>query len=466
MTRTHPAHPLKKLLLIAGRYRVENPYLELVVKHRLESAGVEVTFGLPTRTIQAACFPEEMRDDPVFRREGAIFVDSVASFTRAMRGSQVVLFSSWKGYAELEQQAARLGRLTMDFSAAAGLDHYGVGRDLCLVKSPVMRAMMLDNPAFWWCNPQPPKQNIRSVGSILYEDPEQLLSQQGMQDRDRFCAYYDLDPARPIAVLFPKGIIGFRKKIRLWFKEWDEAEVDRFNQWFLDHYLAMAQATLAGGCNFLVKLHPSSYASYWCKDEEEYAFWGQHPWIRILEPRHTLAMFHHLDAGLGISTHAAMDTAYFGKPFIYVDSDLAPPPPIFGLHARSYPVSLPLGPSSHWHTPPTEYPNPWFPTWLGHFARLSELSGMLADPNTYRVDAHQQQRFIAEFWHRNDDRASDAIVAQVLEVSARRLADKRFWNDSTVRQGIWQEWRDTWIDLGRACLGDRHHPGREGGKSR
>ncbi|MBF0628534.1 MAG: hypothetical protein HQL91_09995 [Magnetococcales bacterium] len=443
--RKQQDHPLKKVLLIAGRYRAENPYLELAVKRRLEAHGIQVILGLPTRAINPACFPDEIRNDPVFQNEGARFLESVGDFVRAMRGCQLVLFSSWKGYAALEQWAAHLGRLTMDFNALVGLDHYGVGRDLCLIKSPVVHRLLLNNPT-WWATRPPLPQHIRMTGSILYEDPEGLASRHGMADRQTFCRHYGFDPERPIAVLFPKAIIGFRKKVRIWFKDWTETQIDEYNQWFLDHYLAIAQAAKESGCNFMVKLHPSSYASYWCRAEEEYDYWNQYPWIKILDTIHTHPMFHHMDVGLGINTHSAMDTAYFGKPFIYVEADRATLPSLPGFHAKEHGCTLHPGPSSHWHENPTEYPNPWFSSWLGYSARLHELPALLRNPATYRINPEHQQRIIAEFWHRNDGGASAQIVQEVMNECAVRLRSPDRWRSPAVWRGSFQDFTGRVLD--------------------
>ena len=437
---------LRRLLLVAGRYRAENPYLELAVKRQLEAAGVAVTLALPTRSLNKAGFPDSLRDDPVLRAEGAVWIDDDWAFSTRMRNCQAVLFSTWKGYEPLARMARNEGRLTLDFSAIIGLDHLPVGFDHSLVKSEMTRRFLLNgHRVYGWRRISP--ERITVTGSILYEDPEHLGAIDGMDDRETFCRAYGLDPARPIAVLFPKAVIGFHKKARLWFPDWSQEQVDRYNQQVLDAYIAICAAVHAADCNLLVKLHPSSYAAYWCRTEEEYDYWNRYPWIRILRTEHTHAMFRHADVGLGINSHAAMDMAYFSKPFIYVDSDRLPPPQAPGFNLADHRCTLPRGPSSHWHTTPLETVNPWFASWVGWFARVETLPQLLRDPATYRVDPEALQTFNREFWFRNDGQASRRVVEFVLAFADRELngwrlrcSPRRWWG--ALWDLYYRHWRD------------------------
>ncbi|MBF0340737.1 MAG: hypothetical protein HQL95_07200 [Magnetococcales bacterium] len=436
------------ILLVAGRYRAEDPYVELGVKRALESRGFRVSLALPSRAMNAAGFLPEILDDPVFRKEQAILLNGAWDFQQAMRGCRLVLFSSWKGQAPLADLAHREGRLTMDFSAMTGLDHLVVGHELSLAKSPIVRRMCLASHTMSGYR-QLPEERLRVVGSVLYEDPEKLAFREGLGERSAFCQRYGMDPARPIVVLFPKGVVSFRKKCRIWFADWSEAQVEAYHRWYLERQVAICEVIRQSGCNPLVKLHPSSYAAYWGKTDAEYAYWQAHPWIPILIDRHTLAMFRHMDLGVGINTHSAMDAAYFGKPFLYVDSDLAPPPPLPGFHASEQFSALPPGPSSQWHAPPEHSPNPWFSSWLGGFCRLEELAGRLRDPAVYRVDPEHLAMVIGEFWYRNDGHSAGRIVEEVCQ--AWRGSDKtgwRRWRTLAAWRGLYQDgkgWLARWL---------------------
>lgn len=426
---------LKRLLMVAGRYQAENPYNELCLKKKIENRGVKVVFALPGRKLNAAGFPDSMRQDPIFKGEGSVWLNNEKDFCHQMRGNDAVLFGSWKGHRRLADLAHREGRLTFDFSGLVGLDHFFVGHDLSFVKSPMTKRFLLASPrTMGW--PEVPPERIVITGSIQFEQtPESVLNQ--IRDRETFCRYYGMDPQRPIAVLFPKAIFGFRKKSQLWYPEWSPEQVDSYNQWFLDKYNEISKIVIDAGLNFMVKLHPSSYAAYWCKEGEEYTYWDQYPWIKLLVPEHTLAMFHHMDVGLGINTSAVMDTGYFRKPFICVDSDQIPIPPILSKScSENHFCNLTPGPSSHWHSTPLVDVNQWVPCWLGYFAKAHELPSLLSNPTTFEVNEKDWMDFIAEFWHKNDGNTSERVADFIERYCDQKLGSWKRWASLRHLRGL------------------------------
>lgn len=430
---------LKRLLIVAGRYRAENPYLELCVKKQFEACGVEVVFALPGRGINQAGFLDSMRNDPIFHQEKAVWLNGDWDFRTHMRHCDAVLFSSWKGYTQLADLARAEGRLTFDFSALVGLDHIPIGHDHCLVKSPMAKRFLLAGHRLFGWRDIPPER-ITVTGSILYEESAAAFVKEELCDRESFCRHYGLDPRLPIAVLFPKSVLGFHKKIRLWFPDWPQKRVDSYNQWFLDKYQEIANQTRQAGWNLLLKMHPSSYASYWCRAGEEHEYWQQYPAIKVVVPEHTNAMLRHMDAGLGINTHSSMDTGYFRKPFIYLDSDQVEMPLVIDLSRENHFCTLPPGPSSHWQQAPSTTVNPWVPSWLGLFGRTRELPDLLADPTLLTIDETDWQRFIAEFWFKNDNKTVERIVDFVMDYCDQELAIGKRWR--SVRY-----WRGCAVDV-------------------
>ncbi|MBF0128239.1 MAG: hypothetical protein HQM02_13640, partial [Magnetococcales bacterium] len=307
------------------------------------------------------------------------------------------------------------------------------------------RMLLQGHRLFGWRELSP--EQITITGSILYEDGAENYMQ-ALREREPFCQYYGLDPRAPIAVLFPKAILGFHKKARLWFPEWSQAQVDAYNQWFLDKYEEIAIHVKNSGWNFLLKMHPASYAAYWCQEGEEYEYWKKYPWIKVLMPEHTHAMFHHMAVGLGINTHSAMDTGYFRKPFIFIDSDQVELPGAVDFTKENFFCALTPGPSSHWHLAPTTSVNPWFPSWLGRFGRAGELPEMLADPTLTEIDETDWQRFIAEFWYKKDNKTTDRIVDFVMNACDQELG---FWKQARSPR----YWRGKAMDLHH-----RWHPSR------
>ncbi|MBF0191489.1 MAG: hypothetical protein HQL99_10190 [Magnetococcales bacterium] len=427
---------LHRLLLMAGRDLKENPYRELIIKRLLEQRGVEVIFAVPGRGINKGASADAVRDDPVLTREGAIQIDGEWHFRQAMRGCQIVVFSTWRSYLPLTRLAQAEGRPTINFCATSGLDHWSHGVERCLIRSRFTHRMLRFEHETMGL-PMPSDDQIRIVGSIQYEYPDDHRPTV-FPDRERFCHHYGLDPARPIAVLFPKGIQSFHKKVTAWFPHWNPQQVDQYHQWFLDRYARICEQTRNAGCNLLIKMHPTAYVGYNCDTASESTFWQQFPWAKILEAQHTMAMFQHADVGLGINSHASLDMGYFNKPFIYVDSDLIPLPdlPIFNVNKL---VHLTPGPSTHWHTQPMDI-NPWFRSWLGAFSRVEDLPGLLIDPaRTLPIQPADREAFITEFWGVGDNQASVRIVNEIMQFGEESLAS---WS----RRLSWPRWRGRVMD--------------------
>ncbi|MBF0614304.1 MAG: hypothetical protein G8237_11105 [Magnetococcales bacterium] len=415
--------PLKRLLLVAGRHQPYYPYKELLIKHRLEESGVEVRFAIPGRSLNKGAEIQPHERATLFQQEQAILLHGEGEFRQAMRGCQMVAFSTWRSYLPLTRLAQAEGRLTLNFSAATGIDHWTHGVERCLIRSPFTRRLLQHEHKTLGL-PLPPEEQIREVGSLQYEAIEQH-GWNRFPNRESFCLHYGLNPQQPIAVLFPKGIQSFRHKVTSWFPEWTTEQMDQYHQQFLDKYGAICRQARKAGCNLLVNLHPSSQASYNCNADEELAYWTQHPWAKPLAPEHSLAMYRFADVGIGINTHSSLDMGYFKKPFIYVDSDqlLRPDLPSFDILKLS---RLPPGPSSHWHTQPLTTVNPWFPSWLGAFSRMEELADLLTAPEEkMTVTTTDWEAFMAEHWGGTKPEASQRIVTEILHFAQERLSSWR-----------------------------------------
>ncbi|MBF0162925.1 MAG: hypothetical protein HQM01_00250 [Magnetococcales bacterium] len=424
---------LQRVLLLSGRYLKENPYRELNIKRLLEQRGVKVKFAVPGRGLNKSVTTEPVHGDPVLMREGAIQLDGEWDFRLAMRGCQMVVFSTWRSYLSLTQLARAEGRLTINFCASSGLDHWSHGVERCLIRSRFI-ARQLHYMEQMFNLPVLPDDQLRVVGSIQYEYPKDHHPPE-FPDREAFCRHYDLDPTRPIAVLFPKGIESFHKKVALWLPHLDKQQVDAYNQWFLDKYTAICDQARKARCNLLIKMHPSAYASYNCEVTSETQYWQRYPWTRILEVEHTMPMYRYMDVGLGINSHSALEAALFNKPFIYVDSDQQPPPDT--PHFKNIQLcQLPPGPSMRWHDNPSEV-NPWFWSWLGDFCRVEELAEKLVDPiKAVPIRAEDRQAFIDEFWGMDDHMASERIVDEIIRFGEERIGAGSRWFSKPHWRGL------------------------------
>jgi hypothetical protein len=411
---------LKRILLVAGRYLKENPYRELVIKHLLEKKGVEVIFAIPSHGLNKGAAEHNLSLDPVFVSEGAIQINGEWEFRVSMRGCQMVLFSTWRSYLPLAKLARLEGRLTMNFNATSGLDHWSHGVDRCLVRSSVTKRMLRIANTDDKNLITPEDKNILPVGSIQYENVDGNTDET-FPDRETFCAYYGFDPKLKLAILMPKGIGSFHYKVAKWFPQWSSNQVDAYNQQLLDIYAEICNSVKKSGCNLLIKMHPSAYISYNCNSGEEYTYWKQFDWVKVLRPNHTQAMFKYVDVGLGVNTYSAIDMAYFKKPFIYVDSQLILVPPLDAFKMAHKSILLPKGPSSHWNSGPLKSVNPWFPSWLGYYCSTKDLPDLLRKEETFAVDQDDLDLVIKEFWYKNDGNSAHRIVDEVIKYGEQKL---------------------------------------------
>ncbi|MBF0419280.1 MAG: hypothetical protein HQL78_03850 [Magnetococcales bacterium] len=412
----------KKILIFGGRYATENPYRELLVKKKLEEKGFSTLFAIPGYRLNKAGYHEKQRNEAPFQRENVVLLDSEQDFYTAVRQCDAVLFSTWRSYLPLTQIARSLGRPTANFCATNGIDYWSHGVDCCLIRSPYTHRMLIheyENSG----HTLPPENRIALVGSVQYEYLESVAAHL-VPTKEAFYRRYNLDLSRPLAILFPKGIQSFRDKIPKWFKHWDAHQADVYNQRFLTSYETICQQVKQARFNLLIKMHPSAYAGYLCDAAKEYAYWQQYPWAKVLDPEDTLAMLHHADVGLGITSFSALDLAYFGKPFIYVDSGRIEPPDTLSFATINQISRIPPGPSSHWHTNPSQFINPWFPGWVGSYCQSEQLAQVLNDPASLTVRTEDLATFIEEFWYKNDGLASERIADEFI---ARCLEPQHSW---------------------------------------
>ncbi|RMD56037.1 MAG: hypothetical protein D6828_04340, partial [Nitrospirae bacterium] len=398
---------MKPLLIISGRYLKENPYRELRLKESFEKHGYEVVLALPSRAINANGYPNEVKDDAVFRRAGAVWLSSEDDYKRYMAKSYCVIFGSWKSYEPLTEMAHMLGKPVLNFNTTSGLDYWPHGVNRGCVKGPFSKRHLLYLQEVLPNYGSLDEKDIIITGSIIHEHYESAKPVD--MSYEEFIRYYGLDPIKPVVVFFPKGIGSFRRFIDAWFPAWSEEKRDAYNQWFLDKYAEICFYVKEANCNLIVKMHPTAYTSYLTRSDEEYAYWSRFPWVKVLKPEHTYACYKHATCGIGVNTHSSLDMGYYNKPFIYVDSDLIEQPkhPVFHVNHL---CSLPKGPSSHWHEEPSESVNPRFPSWLGYFCRAKELPTLLNGEVQKPIPHKYWRMFVEEFWYRDDGRSCERIV--------------------------------------------------------
>jgi hypothetical protein len=410
---------LKRILLLVGRYVLENPYRELLLKHELEARGLEVLFAIPGMGINKAGFPEEALKDPVFAREQVIYLDGEWDFKVAIRGCQGVLFSTWRSYSTLVNIARREGLPTINFNSFSGQDHWPNGVDHCLVRSEMTKQLLVGERSYKFSSPVA-AENMTVVGSIAHAHFDGVPAP--TLDREGFCKGYNMDPKLPIVVLFPTSIGAYRVKLHKWFPDWTQKQIENYITSLIDQNIVICKGVKRAKCNLLIKLHPAAYASYWSQKDAEYELWQQINWARILAPEDSLSMYQHMDIGVGINTNASMDPGYYKKPFIYLAPiSLAIPPALVPEEIEAC-CTIPLGPSSQWHTNPEHSPTPWMTSWLGWYCQATELSDLLLKPETFVVDPVQAETYIKGFWNYNDNRTSARIADHAIKIFEQKLS--------------------------------------------
>src|SRR3990172_6890204 len=410
---------MKRIFIISGRYILENPYRELQLKSHFEALGFEVIFGMPGRKLNANGYTEEAKEDRVYWDAGAVWLETEQDYRRWLRICDGVLFGSWKSYDQLAEIAGSEGKPVVNCNTTSGLDHWPQNVDYALVKSSFMKRVVLylqkKLPRYGTLR----ESHIVVTGSIIHEHYKgRAIFDPSIRDRTTFCERYNLDPNRPVVVLFPKGIGSFHKKTEAWFPDWDNSKREHYNKKMMDKYASICNAVKNANCNLIIKMHPSAYTSYMSRKDDEYAYWSQFLWARVLIPQHTYACYLYGDCGLGILTHSALDMGYFNKPFIYVDSHEIEKPSAPPFHLNHL-CALPPGPSSHWHQTDGAKPvNPWFPSWLGYYSSVDELPEILNEKIQNPIPEEDRKRFINEFWYKDDGLNSARIaefVANYLE---------------------------------------------------
>jgi hypothetical protein len=390
-----------RVLIVATKNIRENPFRHLTLVDALRERGAQPSLALLGKSLSSFGYAAEDAESPVLAGVEVFYVDRLADYRRLARQADAVMLGVWRDNKMLVHLALALGKLVVEVDTVSGLDGWSFGSHALLLKGAFSHRIYQTTYAERY-----PWLEYVTTGSIAHDLP----ASQRLPDREEFCVRYGLDPSRPVAVFFPKGIKVFEDKLNLWFKE----KGKEYNDWYLGRYHAICGAVRDAGMNLVVKQHPAAYASYRTRRDREYHFWEDFPWAAILEPEDTYACYQHAEVGLSVVSHSVLDFGYFRRPFVYVDVDKAPmPDSVNGLLQKGN-CALPPGPSRHWDAGLYDKVV-HFPSWVGAACRAEDLAELLTsgdydDPNPAHYD-----RFIAEFWHKADGRSATRIAGHVLE---------------------------------------------------
>jgi hypothetical protein len=308
------------------------------------------------------------------------------------------------------------------------MDNLTFGGHASLFKGPFLQRLTEAN-----YQERYPDMPFVSTGSPAHDLPDGTPP---FPEREAFCQRYGLDPRRKIVVFFPKGIKLFEDKLHMWFKD----KGTEYNAWYLDRYDAICKAAQAAGMNLILKLHPSAYASYRTRRDLEYEFWEKYPWAATLEPDDTYTCYAHADVGISIVSHSALDLGYFRRPFIYVDMDQAPLPSLLDENMAAGQCRLPPGPSRQWESGDIKSWRPYFPSWVGAACHADQLADMLTSGDYDDPDSTHYDRFIEEFWHRDDGKSSERIADYTLIALDRHRPRVNY---RQLARLMWQGWQQS-----------------------
>jgi hypothetical protein len=389
------------VLIVATKNIRENPFRHLALVSALRAQGAQASLALLGKSLSTFGYAPADAESPLLGDTEVFYVNRLADYRRLVRRADALMIGFWRDNKTLVRLALALGKLVTEVDTVSGLDDWSFGGHALLLKGEFLRRISQATYAGRY-----PEMAFVATGSIAHEVP----SSQPLLDREAFCARYGLDPSRPVAVLFPKGIKVFEDKLKLWFKEKGEA----YNAWYLGRYRAICRAVRDAGLNLAVKLHPAAYASYRTQRDHEYRFWEEFPWAAILEPEDAYICYRHAGVGLSIVSHSALDFGYFRRPFVYVDVDQAPMPDSINNHLRKGNCALPPGPSRQWEAGTYDKPA-HFPSWVGAACRAEDLADLLANSGYDDPDPAHYDRFIAEFWHKADGQSAARMAGEVLD---------------------------------------------------
>jgi hypothetical protein len=161
-----------------------------------------------------------------------------------------------------------------------------------------------------------------------------------------------------------------------------------------------------------VKLHPIAYNT--SDKHQDRAFWKDIG-CSIIKGEDTFGMYKHMDVGISFLSHSALDVNYHKKPFIYVKSDKFPVVNHASWKLHKY-CSIPLGPSKMWDKLSLEMFNKFFPSWVGLYTELESLEYAIVDCLESEFPNEQYDKFIDEFWYKNDGKASERIIDELLKM--------------------------------------------------
>lgn len=407
------------VLIVSGRFLRENPCRELTVRDALRARGIDADVATVGRELSGLGYApadlvahDALADGP--------HVTSFQDFWRLVRRYRAVLLDAWKSSIPLAEIARIAGLIVFDHDGGGGFDHYPLASDVSFFKGPASVRVF-----HYWATPgwssSPLKVRSRRAvvtGGLLHEH----WKPGSVGERGDFLRGHGLDPTRRTALFFPKGVRIFEDKLNAWFKDGGTAA----NDWYLRTTDAIVGAVAEAGWNLVVKLHPSAYASYRTRADDEYGFWTRYERVAVLAPEDTYAAYAHTDVGLSIVSHAVLDVAYHLHPFIYVDSAEAPMPKKLTYWTTPGLCTLPIGPSRGWASPPARHPNPYFASWVGAYCTSPELPATLAEER-YRDDDPEHYRvFNREFWSGADGRAAERIADEIV-AELRVRGGRRRW---------------------------------------
>jgi len=407
---------LKKVILISGRYIEHNPYRELIIFKKLKADGYKPMLFFPTQSYKRG-YPNEVLNDPIFKKYSPKTFNNSLSLLLQTIGSKYYIMGSDYFYNSIGLLLRIFKKKIISYDSAGGMDHKQNFANITCIKSKYY-SKYIKTIEYGWAKYLYKSKLIKKMlkldpqnsqiisGSIIYENCYKVSSA-----KNDLKNKYEIND---LIIYFPKSIITYQEKLNLWFKDEKNKDViNSFSKKHKDLSFQIIRKFIDCGFDILVKLHPSIYNSSKIKFAEEKDFWVS-AGAKIMDPNDSFSFYDNLDLGISLNSHSCMDVNYFRKPFLFIEDGQSLPSldaPSWQFHKYT---SLPLGPIEDWGKKIDVPKNKFFPTWVGYYSNLNSLteekiSSYIQTP----IDKTYYDRFIEEFWFKDDNNASQRIVDQL-----------------------------------------------------
>jgi len=407
---------MKKVALITGRYIKHNLYRELGIYDELLKRNYLPFLFLPKVGRYSRGYSNKILEDKIFKERKPILFKNSFDLVKKCIFIKYIICGSDKDYAYGLLFLRLIGKKIISYDSAGGTDQFNNFANITCVKSNFHKDFFINSGGVLprshklqrFIKLRPKKSSVIVTGSILYEENFiEVLNNRLFREK------YNLTENEKIIVLFPKAIFGYEKKIDIWCKNQNPSESSFLKKLHKDLNLKILDIIRSFGSTPLVKLHPLAFNGP--DSNKEIDFWESNNAKLIdVSANDTFSMYKNLSLGISLNSQSSLDVNLFSKPFIYLDDGKILPPWFKDTQEYKIHNNFPQGASSNWDNDKKNLFK-FSPSWVG---RLSEIKDLKKDLiHIFNEDySNHYEKFIKEFWYKNDNKASSRIVDLIEEL--------------------------------------------------